>query len=275
LINICGGYTEDINVDDIKISRFYDNEEFPKEIKVDNFSNDFFVEEFDHITVPKFDNSKNFVYIDGEVKIPGYYLLEKNMSVQDLIYKAGGYTKNANKSKLMINNDILKDIYDFELNRINLILPQNRSLSEISYMQSRTLTEKGSIISNDQSMTNKLLNYNLNVNDKVSIPVLINFIEVIGAVNNPGRYPYVEGYNISEYIKEAGGKNNKYRGKIFIMNSLNQKLNVSKKYDNITNGDIIFVETEENFNTWNKLKESMSLIGQLATLIAVIQSASN
>ena len=59
------------------------------------------------------------------------------------------------------------------------------------------------------------------------------------------------------------------------MNSLNQKLNVSKKYDNITNGDIIFVETEENFNTWNKLKESMSLIGQLATLIAVIQSASN
>ncbi len=130
-------------------------------------------------------------------------------------------------------------------------------------------------MSNDQSMTNKLLNYNLNVNDKVYIPVLINFIEVIGAVNNPGRYPYVEGYNISEYIKEAGGKNNKYRGKIFIMNSLNQKLKVSKKYDNITNGDIIFVETEENFNTWNKLKESMSLIGQLATLIAVIQSASN
>ena len=34
-------------------------------------------------------------------------------------------------------------------------------------------------------------------------------------------------------------------------------------------------ETKENFNTWNKLKESMSLIGQLATLIAVIQSASN
>ena len=275
LINICGGYTEEINISDIKISRFYGSEEFPKEIKVDNNFNDFIVKQFDHITVPKNDNSKNFVYIDGEVKIPGYYLLEKTMSVQDLINKAGGYTKNANKRKLMINNEILKDIYDYELSRINLIPPQNRSLSEISYMQSRTLTEKGSIISNDQSMTNKLLSYDLNVNDKVYIPVLINFIEVIGAVNNPGRYPYIEGYNISDYIKEAGGKNNKYRGKIFIMNSLNQKLKVSKKYDNITNGDIIFVETEENFNTWNKLKESMSLIGQLATLIAVIQSASN
>jgi|TARA_X000000368_G_scaffold345344_1_gene284418 hypothetical protein len=142
-------------------------------------------------------------------------------------------------------------------------------------MQSRTLTEKGSIISNDQFMTNKLLSYDLNVNDRVYVPILISFIEVIGGVNNPGRYPHIEGYNISDYIKEAGGKSNKHRGKIFVMNSLNQKLKVSKKYDNITIGDIIFVETEENFNTWNKLKESMSLIGQLATLIAVIQSASN
>ena len=275
LINICGGYTEDININDIKISRFYNNEEFPKEIKVGNNFNDFILNEFDHITIPKLDNSKNFVYIDGEVKIPGYYLLEKNMSVQDLINKAGGYTKNANKRKLMINNQILKDIYDYELNRINLIPPQNRSLSEISYMQSRTLTEKGSIISNDQFMTNKLLSYDLNVNDRVYVPILISFIEVIGGVNNPGRYPHIEGYNISDYIKEAGGKSNKHRGKIFVMNSLNQKLKVSKKYDNITIGDIIFVETEENFNTWNKLKESMSLIGQLATLIAVIQSASN
>ena len=59
------------------------------------------------------------------------------------------------------------------------------------------------------------------------------------------------------------------------MNSFNQKIEVSKKFNEISNGDIIFIETKENFNTWNKLKESMSLIGQLATLIAVIQSASN
>ena len=275
LISICGGFTEDININDIKISRFYDSQELPQEININDNINNFLLREYDHITIPKFDNIKSFVYIDGEVNIPGYYLLEQNMSVEDLINKAGGYTKNANTSKLMINNEILKDIYDFEFSRINLIPPQNRSLSEISYLQSRTLTEKGSIISNDDSMTNKLLSYTLSINDRIYIPVLINFIEVIGAVKNPGRYPYVEGSNISDYINEAGGKSNKYRGKIFIMNSFNQKVKVSKKYNDITNGDIIFIETEENFNTWNKLKESMSLIGQLATLIAVIQSASN
>ena len=124
-------------------------------------------------------------------------------------------------------------------------------------------------------MTNKLLGYNLSVNDRVYIPVLISFIEVIGGVKNPGRYPYIEGYKVSDYIHEAGGKSDNYRGKIFIMNAANQKLKVSKKYDDIADGDTIFIETQENFNTWNKIKESMGLIGQLATLIAVIQSASN
>ena len=34
------------------------------------------------------------------------------MTVEDLVYKAGGYTKNANVNKLMINNEILKDNYN-------------------------------------------------------------------------------------------------------------------------------------------------------------------
>ena len=47
-------------------------------------------------------------------------------------------------------------------------------------------------------MTSKLLNYDLNVNDRIHVPLLINFIENLGAVKNPGRYPYIEEYNISD-----------------------------------------------------------------------------
>ena len=107
------------------------------------------------------------------------------MSVYELILKAGGYTDSANKNKIIINNDILGDIKDLELARINLIPPQNRSLSEISYLQSRSLIEKGSIISNNKEYTSEILAYNLNVDDKVYIPVLINYIEVIGAIEYP------------------------------------------------------------------------------------------
>jgi protein involved in polysaccharide export with SLBB domain len=274
-INICGGFTENYDVENINISRFHDDQKFPQEIKINDNFDSFLIEEYDYILIPKFDNTKNFVQIDGEVNIPGYYLLEKNMTVQDLINKAGGYTKRANIDILLINNEILKEIYDFEFQRINLIHPQNRSLSEISYLQSRSLIPKGSMSSNNKIMTSKLLNYDLNVNDQVHVPLLINFIEILGAVKNPGRYPYIEGCNISDYLYEAGGKTNNYRGKTYIMNSFNQKIKVSKRYNNINNGDIIFIETNEDFNTWNKLKDSMIIIGQLATLIAVIQSASN
>ena len=275
LINLCGGFTGEININDIRVSRFDNNQEFPYEISVNDDISNFLTFEYDHIIIPKNNSIKKMVYISGEVNIPGYYFLEKKMSVNDLINKAGGYTIKANKSKLMINNEVLSKMHDYEFNRINLIPPQNRSLSEISYIQSRSLIEKGSIISNDDYLTTKILSYNLNINDKVYVPVLINYIEIIGAVKNPGRYPFKEGLSISDYINEAGGKSDKYRGNIFIMNSFNQKIEVSKKFNEISNGDIIFIETKENFNTWNKLKESMSLIGQLATLIAVIQSASN
>ena len=274
-INICGGFTENIDVRNINISRFYDNQEFPQEIKINDSLDSFLIKQYDHIIIPQVNITKNFVHIDGEVNIPGYYLLEKNMKVVDLINNAGGYTKRANRDNLLINNEILKDVYDFELQRINLIHPHNRSLSEISYLQSRALIQKGSISSNNKIMTSKLLNYDLNVNDKVHVPLLINFIEILGAVKNPGRYPYIDGYNISDYLNEAGGKTNNYRGKTYIMNSFNQKLKVSKRYNSIKNGDIIFIETKEDFNPWNKLKDSMAIVGQLATLIAVLQSASN
>jgi len=274
-IDVCGGYKNDIETEKIKISRFTKNKELPSEIIINIDNLDLFINEYDHIIIPEKDFSKKMVFINGEVKIPGYYFLEENMSVYELILKAGGYTDSANKNKIIINNDILGDIKDLELARINLIPPQNRSLSEISYLQSRSLIEKGSIISNNKEYTSEILAYNLNVDDKVYIPVLINYVEIIGAIEYPGRYPFIDGQSIADYITSAGGKTNKSRGNIYIVNSFNQKIKVSGKFTEIQNGETIFVETKENFNTWNKLKESMSLIGQLATLIAVIQSASN
>ena len=40
-------------------------------------------------------------------------------------------------------------------------------------------------------------------------------------------------------------------------------------------GDIIYVEPKQDVNNWNKFKEIMSVVGQIATLLAVVQSAQN
>ena len=42
------------------------------------------------------------------------------------------------------------------------------------------------------------------------------------------------------------------------------------KYDNISNGDVIFVEQKADVNRWLKFKEIMSVLGQIATLLVVV-----
>ena len=61
----------------------------------------------------------------------------------------------------------------------------------------------------------------------------------------------------------------------YIINSLNQKNRIRDFDSLLSNGDIVFIQTKQDFNLWNKLQESMGLMGQVATLIAVIQSAQN
>ena len=53
--------------------------------------------------------------------------------------------------------------------------------------------------------------------------------------------------------------------------TLTYKSESGKWYENMGGS----VAKKEDFNLWNKLQESMALVGQLATLIAVLQSANN
>lgn len=219
--------------------------------------------------------SRYLVNISGEVNMPGDYIIKENMTYLDLINLSGGYTKNADTSKISINNDILASNLDNEFKRINLISPQKRSKSEISYLKSRSMINSGQIQSSDYNTTQIILDYIINIGDNVVVVPRVNFVEVIGGITNPGRYPFNDNFSISDYIEESGGKTSKAKNNIYIINMYNDKKLVKDSYTDIKNGEIIFIETKEDFNLWNKLRDSMALIGQLATLIAVIQSANN
>ena len=80
---------------------------------------------------------------------------------------------------------------------------------------------------------------------------------------------------INDLIDLAGGKSHGSTRKVYVINSLNQKNRIRKLTSNLNNGDVVFIETKQDMNLWNKLQESMGLMGQIATLLAVIQSAQN
>ena len=62
---------------------------------------------------------------------------------------------------MVINNSILQSQEDNESRRIKLISPAKRTMSEISYLKSRSFINKGLIQSNDYMTTQKILNYKL------------------------------------------------------------------------------------------------------------------
>ena len=271
IIQLSGGYTDNADINGIITRVDYNNE---INIKLDPL---YKINAYDHIVININNNIKNrnLVKIDGEVHIPGKYVIRDGMTFYNLLGAAGGYTDNADTNSLIINNDILQEYEDLELKRIKLISLSKRTMSEISYLKSRSIIIKGIIKSNDYNMTQNIFQYKVNIGDAIIIPPRINYVEIIGAVSNPGRYPFIKGYSIYDYIKSSGGKTKRAKKSIYIIHSYNQKEKVRNSYSEIKNGSIIFVESKEDFNLWNKLQESVGLIGQLATLIAVIQSASN
>ena len=274
-IKISGGYKGNAINSNIVINRIDLNNEITIFVDKDSIDSTFLLP-YDHVNIllNKTYENRNLVQIHGEINTPGYYVITDGMTYGDLLSIAGGYSLNADSTRIFINNNILAND-DIDLSQIMLIEPQNRSMSEISYLKSRSLVGSGSLAADNYDMTQKILKYKVNPQDEVFIPQIINYIEIVGGVVNPGRYPYIESFTIRDYINEAGGKTKNSMNKYFIINFYNKKEKIKINSSEIKNGDTIFIQTKEDFNMWTKVKESINLIGQLATLIAVLDSASD
>ena len=227
----------------------------------------------DHIMVPYYhnENPHDIVEIAGEVKYPGHYPIESGKtSIIDIINNAGGFLPYADSSKVYLNNSAIAKIPDRELERILLIEEVNRSNEEKAYVKARLRTQKGAleVSLNYPQINNELLNHG----DIIYIPRYFPYIEVIGAVNSPGRYPYNKNYTAKDYLKLAGGTSkNAGRKKFLVKSTTGQRIKL-KNYQNLENGDIIFIPELLEFNEWYVAKETVAGLYQLILVLFYIQS---
>ena len=277
LINLSGGFTKNADINNIEITRFI-NDTDKEIININHHSliSNLFLQDEDHIIVRYKQDYKrqDLVTVNGEVKYPGLYSIEHDSTtIKEIIEKCGGLSTKADLSKIMINNNYISNFEDPELNRINLIPNQYRSDEEKSYIKARSRSEKGSINSSDINFTDRILSFTLNRNDIITIPEAIDYVEVLGGVYYPGRYPFYDNYSFDDYINLAGGYTKTARNKKYIVKNSNGQRIPFNKNINIENGDIVFVVEKIEYNTWERFKEIISVLGQLATLVVVIQSA--
>ena len=274
LINLLGGFNSNADTNFVEVSRFISEKENKQYIlKNSNEMHDFKIEPFDYINVRYKNNFKtrDIISIDGEVNFPGEYDLYSNkVSIRTILDVAGGYTDKADINKILVNNEIIISNEDLEYKRIMLIDDKDRTASEVSYVKSRNKIKKGLMLSEDYDRTQEILSYIVQPGDLIFIPKKTNYIEIIGSVKFPGRYPYNNSFDVSDYIESAGGKTSNSTRKIYIIDNASNQKNRVKNKDKLNNGDILFIESKEDFSPYNRFKEAMIIIGQAASLYAVI-----
>jgi len=277
LINLAGGLRPDANKDKIEITRFISStDKYTFSTSFDSIDTLELWPE-DHIMVRYLHNFKrqDLVSIKGEVKYPGLYSIEIGRTkIGDIINKAGGYTDVADKNKLFINNKSISNIRDKEKIRIRIIPEENRSEEEKAYIKARMLTNKGTIESSSTEHSKNLMELLITKNDEIIIPENFNYIEVLGAVLRPGRYPFDQDINYHDFIHLAGGLTKTATKKEFIIKAGTGQRLLYNKSISIENGDTIFIPEKIEYNSWTIFKDILSTLGNIAALIAVIQTAS-
>ena len=272
-VTIAGGFHPDAVLDSISLIRT----NLPNDTRSIYFTQKQceleFLESEDHLMVPYSYNEDphEIVEIVGEINYPGTYPIKiGTTTISDIIRLAGGFLPSADSSKIYINNKTIVKIPDRELERILLKDEINRSIEEKAYVKARIRTEKGALETSLNTIKNN--NYLVTSNDVIFIQKYFPYVEVIGAVESPGRYPFSSANNANDYIKLAGGvTKNASRKRFVIKSTTGQRLKVSRNLD-LQYGDVVFIPEKVDYNEWYAAKELVSALYQTGLLVYYIQT---
>ena len=275
LIDICGGHKSNANLDNIEVTR-YINDKDKKNIFLGREELvSFTLRPYDQILIkPRIDykRAKN-VTVAGEIMNPGVYSINDNTTIKAIIKRSGGYSGNADTNKIVINNATIDKLGDKELTRILALDPKDRSDIDRSYVRARARSKRGGFSNSDFNLSKSIISaYKLFDKDVIYIPTQYNFIEVIGAIRNPGRYPFNNNSDAKAYIEQAGGVTDNATKKYFIIQASTGDRFSIKSFSNyeLKSQDIIFIEEKNDYNNWERIKEFVELSSQVLTILAIL-----
>jgi protein involved in polysaccharide export with SLBB domain len=255
LLNYASGFNEEAYTKTIKVKRISDGEHVLVDINKNQFeiftpqSGDVF--QVDEVL----DRYKNRVIVNGAVYRPGVYAITKGLGVKGLLAKSEGLKQDA----LTTSANIIRTNEDFSTSSISFSLRDILSGKEQDILLKKedvlTISSKNEIKEDD-------------------------YVEVSGAVNEPGIYTYSKGMKLKELILKAKGFSKISTGtrveisrKLVDNDAVNSKksqlivVDLSKDFDDLENKnniilnpfDHISVRTNPNYNR----KEFVYVTGQI------------
>ena len=239
--------------------------------------------------------------ISGAVMKPGTYIMSLDETINDLVEKAGGYTKNAylygaiytNEDAKKINKKANDVLYQEFLDNIIVISQQNMNENfDLTPIVQLTKDIKDNDVNGrviiDLQDEDALNSYSVMEGDSLFIPEINNVVYVYGETSSEGAVMYSENKSVDHYVKKSGGfKRFADKKSIYILypNGESQLYTVKrnifesspKSAISIKPGSIIFVPKELDESTSRRLAAQayVSILGNLGIALASLSSINN
>ena len=224
------------------------------------------------------------VTISGQVSRPGgYSIVPGKTTVAELLQQAGGLLPDAaaQSARLIRMSD---DRIEVERRRLSTnpmkmsqkddptMLADLEMSAEFARWKYGTVVLDLSAQEGEAGWSGEVV---LQDGDKLDVPSQPLGVRVLGYVNNAGEVPWVEGASLSHYLKEAGGKNSAgWRGRTVILKARNgSQLRYTSRVS-VDPGDVLFVPQRPRTTSWERIKDVISVVAQVATIALIIDTAS-
>jgi protein involved in polysaccharide export with SLBB domain len=226
-------------------------------------------------TLPKF-HKKDQVLVQGEVYYPGVYRIEEDETkLSEIIAKAGGFTPNASPAEAEMVRSY--NVVDPEFERLKSIPVADMTDSEYEYFRLRSREKPGRVACDfEKLLVEGLSEYDVTLKseDIIDVPPKSMVVNISGSVVNPGLVPYESGEDYKYYVDRAGGFSWKARkNKILIIKGQTGERMKPSKSRRIDPGDTILVPEKPERDYWKFFKDTMLVLGNVATIYLVIQQA--
>lgn len=290
-LQAAGGFLATAKLDSIEISRFNEDNKTITTWHVDlsdmnlqtfQSGNDINLEAGDRIAIRKKHDWRkpHTIAITGEVMKPGRYAVDpESVTIQELIERAGGFTKEAYpQSSLFIRQSDDNNVYDIEYWRLVALPPDALSEREKAFMREKKREIRG-MIAIDFSSPNAKGSSKLPLEneDSIHISKKKDFINVFGKVKNPGRVKFNPQYSYRDYIASAGGFSTradedetlilKQRGEQFIADD--------DEYELQPGDQILVPEIPESKVSFTQiLSMALTITAQIVTVVGVLYTLS-
>jgi len=279
LIELAGGFLTRAKKDTIEVVSFNNSgrTQYSKYYSLDELKqNHILLKNKDQVMVrekPEYLEDR-YVRIEGFVRYPGYYKINKDeTTLSEIIEMAGGFRENASLTEATLIRSTGITEADPELERIKLIDRADLTEDEYDYLKAKSRQRPGSVIVNFEDLFikgDKSEDIILKRGDVIKIPEAKNYIIMLGQVVNPGNIIYNPNYTIEDYIALAGGYSwRAQENDVRVVRAKTGEWVDADDVDFLYPGDTIWIpEDPPAPKFWDVFTTSLTIVGQVASIIA-------